>query len=144
MLLTWANAGETSGRIDACSSIVTWILMQTLIDVNGAMFSSEAATLADWSRAPLLADAIVLARVGVAILAIVTSLPTQLGWTLTVVIILEVDTLGTMQTRAGGAGVQVILARGAGETWRTRAHKVAACGQLQTRATILTRLLLAT
>lgn len=114
--------------------------METLIDIDGAMFTSEAATLADGTVAALLADAVVLTRVGVAVLAIVTPLAAQLGWTLAVVVILEIDTLGTVQTWAGGAGVQVILARGAGETWGTRAYK-ATCGQLQTRAAILTGLL---
>ena len=49
-----ADAGECSGRVDAGSSVVTGVLVQTLVDINAAELSGEPATLAHWSTAALL------------------------------------------------------------------------------------------
>ena len=52
--------------------------METLVDVVRAEGSGEAPALADWPTPPFLAHPAVLAGVGVAVLAVVTPLATQL------------------------------------------------------------------
>ena len=56
-----------------------------------------------------LADAVVEAGVRVAVSTIVTSLAAQPRRTLAVVVILQVDTLGSVQTWFRGAGIKIIL-----------------------------------
>ena len=68
--------------------------METFIDIDGTELSGEAAALADRSLESLLADPAVLAGVGVAVLPVVTPLAAQLGRTLAVEVVLEVDALG--------------------------------------------------
>ena len=118
---------------------MTGILVKTFIDINCAEFSSKSPALANRALQSLLAHAIVLTRVGITILAVVTSLATQLWRTLAVEVILEIDALGSVEAGAAGAWVKVILAPGAGEARRTRAREPGRGGQLQTRASVLTR-----
>ena len=86
--------------------------MQTFIHVNCTKLSSEAATFADWPKRPLFADASVLARVGVAVAAVVAAFTRELGGTLAVEVILQVDTLGTVEARRRSTRVQVVLTGG--------------------------------
>ena len=84
--------------------------METFVNIDGAELPSEAPTLAYRAIKSLLADSSVLTRVGVAVFPVVTPLAAQLGRTLAVEIILEVDTLGAVEAGRGGAGVEVVLA----------------------------------
>lgn len=118
---------------------MTRILVKTFIDINCAEFSSKSSALADRALQSFLAHAVVLTRIGITILAVVTSLATQLWRTLAVKVVLEIDALGAVKARAARARVEVILAPGAGEARRTRARKSGRGGELQTRATVLTR-----
>ena len=86
------------------------ILVETFINVDGAELPGEAPTLADRTVKSLLADSSVLTRVGVAVFPVVTPLAAQLGRTLAVEVILQVDTLGAVEAGRGGAGVEVVLA----------------------------------
>ena len=92
---------------------MTGILVKTFIDINCAEFSSKSPALANRALQSLLAHAIVLTRVGITILAVVTSLATQLWRTLAVEVILEIDALGAMKTRTGRARVEIVFAAGA-------------------------------
>ena len=118
---------------------MTGVLVQTFIHIDGTELSSEASALAYRSRPALLTDPAVLAGVGVAVLPVVTPLAAQLGRTLAVEVILEIDALGSVEAGVAGARVKVILAPGAGEARRTRAREPGRGGQLQTRAPVLTR-----
>ena len=93
-IFTWADASKSSWRIDTGPSIVAGILVETLININCTELPSEAPTLAYRSVYSLLTDSVVQARVGVAVLPVVTALATQFGRTLAVEVVLEVDTLG--------------------------------------------------
>ena len=73
--------------------------MQTFIHVNCAKLSSEATTFANWPERSFFADASVLARVRVAVAAVVAALTRELSGTLTVEVILQVDTLGSVEAR---------------------------------------------
>ena len=119
--LTRTNASKSSRRVDTRASILTRVLVQTLVNVNGAELAREAAALADGPRRALLAHAVVLTRIGITILAVVTPLATQLWRTLAVKVILEIDALGAVETRLACARVQVIFAPGPREARRTRA-----------------------
>ena len=85
--------------------------MQTFIHVNCAKLSSEATTFANWPKRSFFADASVLARVGVAVAAVVAAFTRELGGTLAVEVILQVDTLGTVETWGRSTRVQVVLTR---------------------------------
>ena len=86
--------------------------MQTFIHVNCAKLSSEATTFANRPKRSFFADASVLARVRVAVAAVVAALTRELGRTLTVEVILQVDTLGTVEARRRSTRVQVVLTGG--------------------------------
>ena len=83
---------------------MTGILVKTFIDINCAEFSSKSPALADRALQSLLAHAVVLTRVGITILAVVTSLATQLWRTLAVEVILEIDALGSED--GSGVGIE--------------------------------------
>ena len=72
--LTRTNASKSSRRVDTRASILARVLVQTLVDVDGAELAREAAALADGPRGALLAHAVVLAGVGVAVVAVVAPL----------------------------------------------------------------------
>ena len=108
-IFTWTDASKSSWRIDTSPSIVTGILVETFININGAELPGEAPTLAYWSVYSLLTDSAVLTRVRVAVLPVVTALATQLGRTLAVEVVLEVDTLGSVEAGRGGARLEVVL-----------------------------------
>ena len=95
--LTRTNASKSSRRVDTRASILTRVLVQTLVNVDGAELAREAAALADGPRRALLAHPVVLAGVGVAVVAVVAPLAAQPGRTLAVEVILQVDALGTVQ-----------------------------------------------
>ena len=86
--LTRANTSKSAGGVYTRPSVVTRILVQTFIHINGTKFSGETPAFTNWSIQTFLAHPVILTRIRIAGLAIVTSLPTQLGWTLAVVIIL--------------------------------------------------------
>ena len=119
---------------------MTGVLVQTFIHIDGAELSCEAPTLAYRPIKSLLADSSVLTGVGVAVFPVVASLAAQLGRTLAVEIILEVDTLCSVQTGGGGAGVQVVLTLRPGEPGRAGAGEAGGCWELQTGSTVLTGL----
>lgn len=100
-----ADTSETTRRVDTRSSIVTRVLMQAFIDINGTKFSGETPAFTNWSIQTLFAHPVILTRVGIAVLAIVTPLTTQLWWTFAVIVILQIDTFGAMKAWARRARV---------------------------------------
>ena len=92
--------------------------MQTFIHINCAKLPSEASAFANWAKRSFFTDAAVLARVGRAIPAVVATFPTEdtrsgshSSVAVAVEVVLQVDTLGTVETRRGSTWVQVILTR---------------------------------
>ena len=114
---------EATRRINTRSPIVTRVLMQTFVHINGTILSGEAPTLADGPRHPLLAHPAVLARVRVAVLAVVAALPAQLGRTLAMEVVLQVDALGPVQAGVGRTGVEIKFTGGSRKSCRAGAGK---------------------
>ena len=96
--LTWTDASKSSRRVDTSPAIVAGVLVETFIHIDGAELPCEAPTLAYRALQSLLADSSVLTGVRVAVFPVVTPLAAQLGRTLAVEVILEVDTFRSVQT----------------------------------------------
>ena len=126
-VLTRTDTSESAGGVDTRPPIVTQILVQTFVHINGTKFSGEPPAFTNWSIQALLAYSVILTRVRIAVLAVVTPLTTQLWWTLAMIVILQIDTLGAMQARARAAGVQVILTASAREAGRASAGIAGRC-----------------
>ena len=113
---------EPALTVDAGSPVATGVLVEALVDVDGAELACEAAALAHGAVGALLADPAIPARVGVAELAVVTALTAKLGRALAVEVVFQVDALGIVQTRRGGTWIEVIFAVGSSESRRTTAN----------------------
>ena len=72
--------------------------METFINVDGTELPSKSPALANRALEALLAYTAVLAGVWIAIFPVVTPFATQLGRTLAVEVVLEVDTFSSVQT----------------------------------------------
>ena len=114
--------------------------METFINVDGTELPSKTPALAYRALEALLAHAAVLAGVWIAIFPVVTPFATQLGRTLAVEVVLEVDTFSSVQTGRGGARVQVVLAPRPREPRRAGAGESRGGRKLQARPAVLTRL----
>ena len=69
-----ADAVEAAVAVDAGAAVVAGVLVEALVDVDGAEGTRVAAALAGRAGQTLLAQAVVLAGVGVAVLAVVAAL----------------------------------------------------------------------
>lgn len=99
------NRAKIIRTINASSPMLTRIAVKALIDIDSAESSSEASALADRPRDSFFAKPTVLAGIGITILSIVATFPTQFFWTFTVKIIAEIDTICSMQTRIWGTRI---------------------------------------
>ena len=86
------------------------VLVEALVDVDGAELAGVAAALTDRAREVLLAHPLVLAGVGVAVLPVLTPLPAQPLRALAHVVVVQVDALPAVEAGLGGARVEVELA----------------------------------
>ena len=103
--------------------------MQALIDVDGAVGSSEASTLANGSSGSFLTHPAVVTGIGVAEAAIVTSLSAQFRRAFAMIVVAKVNTLGFEETRARRARVLVVLAVSTREPGRAGAGVAPLFGQ---------------
>ncbi len=103
--------------------------MQALVDVDGAVGTCEASTLANRSSGSFLAHATVVTRIGVAETAIVTSLSAQFRRAFAMIVISKVNTFGFEETGARRARVLVVLAVSTREPGRAGAGVAPLFGQ---------------
>jgi len=78
---------EPAVAVDASSRVLTRVVVQALVDVDGAVGSGKAAALANRAGGALFAESTVLARVGVAETSVVAPLAAQLGRALAMVVV---------------------------------------------------------
>ncbi len=120
---------ESSIAVDTGSGILARVVVQALIDVDGAISAGEASTLANGSGCSFLAHSTVVTRIGVAEAAIVTSLSTQFRRAFAMIVVAQVNTLGFEETGARCARVLVVLAMSTREPGRAGAGVAPLFGQ---------------